>query len=195
MSYNRKDAYYHQAKKEGYKSRAAYKLMELNKKASIIKQGSSVLDCGAAPGGWCQVALKLVGKTGRVVAVDYEVITGINEPNFTFIPGNMLEQETIDKILVQGFFDVVLSDMAPKTTGVKLKDHVDSMELAGVALATAEKVLKKGGAFIVKLFDGEDRPAFLKLLQSKFSKVRSIRPDATRKNSYEIYVIASGYKG
>ncbi|MDR2870142.1 MAG: RlmE family RNA methyltransferase [Deferribacteraceae bacterium] len=200
--YNRKDSYYKKAKKEGYKSRAAYKLLELSQKNQLIKKGHRVLDLGAAPGGWSQVALNLVGANGLVLAVDYAAIEGINAPNFVFIHGDMTAPDTIAAILAHaekpaestnGGFDVVLSDMAPKTTGIKLKDHADSIELAQLAAKTAASTLKAGGTFIVKLFDGEDRVQYVKDLQAQYKSVRTIRPDATRKSSYEMYVIATGF--
>ena len=196
MAYNRKDAYYHKAKKEGYKSRAAYKLMELAQKQGLIKKVHKVLDLGAAPGGWSQVALQLIGKGGKVVAVDYAEITGINDPNFIFIQGDMTEPETLASLLAhaEGRFDIVLSDMAPKTSGVKLKDHVDCMDLARLAMTVANDTLKPGGTFIVKIFDGEERDEYVKkMLQPRFTKVRTLRPDATRKTSYEMNVVATGF--
>ena len=192
--YDRKDSYYLKAKKEGYKSRAAYKLLELSRKYKLVRKGYKILDLGAAPGGWSQVALELAGADGFVAAADLEEITGINEPNFTFIHGNMLLPAVADKLtsLAFGGYDLVLSDMAPKTTGIKIKDHMDSMELAQTASNMADKALKKGGAFLVKLFDGEDRSVFVKGLEKKYKQVRAIRPDATRKNSFEMYIIALG---
>ncbi len=192
--YNRKDSYYLKAKKEGYKSRAAYKLLELNQKYRLVRKGQKVLDLGAAPGGWCQVALELVGAAGSVTAIDLEEIAGINNPNFTFIHGNMLDQSVADRMaeLTPGGYDLILSDMAPKTTGIKIKDHADSMELVRMASLMADRSLKKGGSFLFKVFDGEDRPAFVKELEKKYKQVRAIRPDATRKNSFEMYVVATG---
>lgn len=197
MAYKRKDSYYFKAKSEGYKSRAAYKLLELNKKHNFIKKGFKVLDCGAAPGGWSQVSLQLTGKSGFVAAVDYEAVEGINEINFKFIQGDMKDEETINALLAltDNKYDTVLSDMAPKTTGIKLKDHADSVELAVLAFNFAKKVLKPGGCFVTKIFDGEDRQDYVKSLQADFKQVKTARPDATRKESYEMYVIASGYKG
>ena len=195
--YIHKDAYYKKAKEEGYKSRAAYKLIELNKKFNIIKKGNRVLDCGAAPGGWSQVALSLVGANGFVLACDLEKIEGIKAPNFTFIHGNMLEEQIIKELTAfspEGF-NVVLSDMAPKTSGIKVKDHAESLELATVALDTARKTLKEGGSFLVKLFDGEDRPAYVKAVEKYFRKVKMLRPDATRKASFEVYIFACGFLG
>ena len=192
--YNRKDSYYLKAKKEGYKSRAAYKLLELNQRYKFIRKGGTVLDLGAAPGGWSQVVLEFVGADGFVAAVDQEEIVGINAPNFIFIQGNIQESAVADKLitLAPEGYDLVISDMAPKTTGIKIKDHTDSMALAQIAAVMADKTLKKGGVFLVKLFDGEDRPAFVTGLGAKFKQVRAIRPDATRKNSYETYIVALG---
>jgi 23S rRNA (uridine2552-2'-O)-methyltransferase len=195
--YNRKDSFYRKAKAEGYKSRAAYKLKELLSKNKLIKKNAYVLDCGAAPGGWSQVALEALGTSGLVVACDLEKITGVVAPNFTFIHGDMREEAKLEEIraLAPSGFDLVMSDMAPKTTGIRLKDQTDSIELAKVALDMAHSCLKAGGGFLVKLFDGPDRQDYIKLLQSAFTSVKIIRPEATRKSSYEIYIIAMGYKG
>lgn len=192
--YNRKDSYYLKAKQEGYKSRAAYKLLELNQKYKLISKNYCVLDCGAAPGGWSQVALKLVGAKGCVVAVDYAEITGINANNFTFIKGNINDEKTVNALMTccDGY-DIVLSDMAPKTTGIKIKDHIDSLELVKTAFSLAERTLKPNGTFLAKLFDGEEREHYIKSLKKVFNSVKIIRPDSTRKSSYEIYIIASGY--
>lgn len=193
--YNRKDSYYHKAKQEGYKSRAAYKLLELNKKYRIIKKGDKVLDCGGAPGGWSQVALGLVGSSGLVVASDLVKIEGISAHNFVFIEGNMLESEVGEKLnlISEDGYNAVLSDMAPKTTGIKVKDHAGSIELADVALKMAIKSLKQGGNFLVKLFDGEERDDYVKKVRSRFKNVKTIRPDATRKSSFEMYIFAAGF--
>ncbi|MDR0454323.1 MAG: RlmE family RNA methyltransferase [Deferribacteraceae bacterium] len=190
--YSRKDSYYLKAKKEGYKSRAAYKLLELNQKYKFIRKDYKALDLGAAPGGWSQVALELVGTGGSVTAVDMEEIVGINASNFTFIHGNMLDSVIADKLETNasGGYDIIISDMAPKTSGIRIKDHADSIKLAQTAATMADKMLKKGGAFLVKLFDGEDRPAFVDELRKKYKNIHQTRPDATRKNSFEMYIVA-----
>ncbi|MDR2883746.1 MAG: RlmE family RNA methyltransferase, partial [Deferribacteraceae bacterium] len=174
--YNRKDSYYYKAKQEGYKSRAAYKIIELNQKYKLIRKGDNILDCGAAPGGWSQVALNLVGQAGRVVAVDYAEIMGINNPNFTFIQGDMKDEKIIEAVHALGVYDTILTDMAPKTTGIKVKDHVDSLELVQIAFGLAERSLKPGGSFVAKIFDGEDRQAYIKQLEKRFKEVRTSRP-------------------
>lgn len=193
--YNRKDSYYHKAKQEGYKSRAAYKLLELNQKYKIIKKSDKVLDCGAAPGGWSQVALNLVGGSGLVAACDLVKIEGISAPNFIFMEGDMLEAEVGEKLgtLAKEGYNVVLSDMAPKTTGIKVKDHSGSIELARIALKMAVGNLKSGGNFLVKVFDGEERDAYVKEVRKHFKIIKTIRPDATRKSSFEMYVLATGF--
>ncbi|MGA1845575.1 RlmE family RNA methyltransferase [Deferribacter abyssi] len=194
--YKRKDAYYKKAKKEGFKSRAAYKLIEINNKYQLIKKGDVVLDAGCAPGGWSQAVLTIVGNKGLVVGVDILPVEGITFHNFHFIQGNLLDAETLDKVLdISRNFDTVISDAAPNTTGQKITDHVNSLELVKTILSFAEKVLKKGGNFLFKLFDGEDRDEFIKLLKTKFSTIKIIRPDATRKSSFEIYIVCKGYKG
>ncbi|KAA0258948.1 RlmE family RNA methyltransferase [Deferribacter autotrophicus] len=194
--YKRKDAYYKKAKKEGFKSRAAYKLIEINNKYQLIKKGDVVLDAGCAPGGWSQAVLTIVGKKGLVVGIDILPVEGITFHNFHFIQGNLLDAETLNKVLdISRNFDTVISDAAPNTTGQKITDHVNSLELVKTILSFAEKVLKKGGNFLFKLFDGEDRDEFIKLLKTKFSTIKIIRPDATRKSSFEIYVVCKGYKG
>jgi 23S rRNA (uridine2552-2'-O)-methyltransferase len=191
--YNRKDSYYLKAKQEGYKSRAAYKLIELNQKYKLIRKGDIVLDCGAAPGGWSQVALNMVGSGGKVVAVDYAEIVGINDPNFTFIQGDMKNPDIIAQVQSIGMYHTILTDMAPKTTGIKLKDHADSLELVQIAFSLADVCLKPSGNFLAKIFDGEDRPAYVKQLQKRFKEVRTIRPDSTRKSSFEMYIVGRGF--
>jgi 23S rRNA (uridine2552-2'-O)-methyltransferase len=193
--YNRKDSYYKKAKSEGYKSRAAYKLMELNKKYSLIKKGYNVLDVGAAPGGWCQVSLELVGDKGKVVGVDLLDIDGIENKNFYFIKGDLKNKNTLDKVLnFCNKFDTIISDAAPNTSGQKFADHLRSMELVELIFDFTIKVLKPNGNFLFKLFDGADRENFIKKLKQNFSMVKIFKPDSTRKNSFEIYIICKGFK-
>lgn len=194
--YNRKDSYYKKAKDEGYKSRAAYKLIELNKKYNIIRSGNRVLDCGAAPGGWSQVALKLTGPAGLVAAVDLEAITGINDKNFIFFQGDMTSAEMFDKVsqVAPGGYEAIISDMAPKTTGIRVRDHLGSAELVEKVMSLCPALLKQGGSMLVKLFDGEEREGIVKNMRGMFNQVKLIRPDATRKSSFEMYIICTGYK-
>ena len=192
--YNRKDSYYKKAKTEGYKSRAAYKLMEINKKYKLYSRKSYVLDAGAAPGGWSQVLLETV-KNGKVIGVDLLDVTGVNAPNFKFIKGDLTEQETLDQVLEEAYaFDCVVSDAAPNTSGQKLLDHVNSVELVEIIYEFTKKVLKKGGNFVFKLFEGEDREKLVGKIRREFDMVKIYTPDATRKNSFEIYVVCKGFK-
>lgn len=192
--YNRKDSYYKKAKQEGYKSRAAYKLKELNGRFGIIKKGYRVLDCGAAPGGWSQVALEITGESGKVVGVDLDEITGINNKNFIGITGDFTDNATLEKVLaVSPVYDAVISDIAPHTTGIREADHINSLELVSFVCDFAEKVLKQGGCLVFKLFEGEGRRALTDGLKKKFKDVKIVRPEATRSGSVEIYIAASGY--
>lgn len=189
--YNRKDTYYYKAKKEGYKSRAAYKLKELNSKYKILKHGMKVLDCGASPGGWSQVALEIVGGKGLVVGVDLDEITGINNKNFISIQGDFTLDETLEKVLsISSVYDTVISDIAPHTIGIKDADHTNSLELVEKVYKFTMQTLKKGGSFLFKLFEGEGRKDLVSRLKKDFKEVRIIKPEATRQGSMEIYIAA-----
>lgn len=193
--YNRKDSYYKLAKKEGYKSRAAYKLKEMNKKYNLYGRKSYVLDAGCAPGGWSQVALETV-KNGRVVGVDLIEVRGVNDPNFFFIQGDLTQDETVEEIKKYAYaFDCVISDAAPNTAGQRLLDHVNSVELVGIIFELTKKMLKVGGNFCFKLFEGEDRDKLVKSIRPYFDMVKMYVPDATRKSSFEMYIVCKGFKG
>jgi 23S rRNA (uridine2552-2'-O)-methyltransferase len=192
--YNRKDSYYKKAKKDGYSSRAAYKLKEINGKYSLIKKGDTVLDAGCAPGGWLEVLSEIVGKGGKVVGVDLLDVKNIKAQNISFIKGDLRDTNIIEKILEFQPFDAVVSDAAPNTTGQKIVDHLNSLELVKTVFDVVKKSLKSGGNFLFKLFDGEDREEFIGELKKYFSSIKIIRPDATRKSSFEIYVILKGFK-
>ncbi len=185
--YNRKDSYYKKAKQEGYKSRAAYKLKELNTKYKIIKNGYKVLDCGAAPGGWSQVALEIVSDKGFVVGVDLNPITGINNKNFISIATDEILNQVLN---VCPLYDAVISDIAPHTIGIRDADHTNSLELVEKVYDFTIKTLKKGGSFLFKLFEGEGRKGLVERLKKDFKDVRIIKPDATRQGSMEIYIAA-----
>ncbi|MCX8084028.1 MAG: RlmE family RNA methyltransferase [Calditerrivibrio sp.] len=193
--YIRKDSYYKKAKQEGYRSRASYKLKELNEKYKVIKKGDKVLDVGAAPGGWSQVVLELIGEKGCVVGVDMLDMELITDKRFTFIKGDILDEVTFEKITsITDEFDTVISDVAPNTTGQKFVDHVNSVNLVKTVVSFSKRVLKRDGNLLFKLFDGEEREGLIKGLKSCFADVKIIRPDATRKNSFEIYVICKGFR-
>lgn len=190
-----KDEYVKKAQAEGYPSRAAYKLLELQKKDNFIKPGMKVLDLGAAPGGWSYVLRDIVGEKGKIIAVDIlemDEVVGVD-----FILGDFREQETLDKILetVQGArFELVISDMAPNISGVKSVDQPRSMYLLELAFDCAQKVLRPGGTFLVKVFQGEGVDAYIKELRKHFTIVRSRKPKASRARSSEIYVLATGFR-
>ena len=192
----RKDSYYKRAKSEGYKSRAAYKLMELNKKYSLIKKGDAILDAGAAPGGWTQVALELVGKKGKVVGIDLLDVDGIENQNFNFIKGDLTEKDTLELALSYcSRYDVVISDAAPNTSGQKFADHIRSVELVTIVYDFAVKILKPNGNFLFKLFDGQEKQSLMVDLKKNFKMVKIVKPDSTRKTSFEIYIVCKGFKG
>jgi 23S rRNA (uridine2552-2'-O)-methyltransferase len=192
MAYNKKDHYHRKAKEEGFLARSAYKLQEIQKKFKLLKNGSKVLDLGCAPGAWVQVALPMVGDKGCVVGVDLEKIeaTTLSHPRFRFIHGDAFK--LTPESIPEAPFDCVLSDMAPKTSGVKVRDQARSAELCLHALAVARESLRPGGSLVVKLFEGEDAEAVRKEIATSFEQLRLFRPDSTRVASSEIYLIATG---
>ena len=190
---NRKDHYFKKAKEEGFRARSAYKLFELNKKHNIIKRNDKILDLGCSPGSWSQVALKLVGNKGLVLGIDILPVKEL--PGIKFLEADITAKETI--FMIKTFssqFDVIMSDMAPKTTGIKDLDHIKSIYLNEKALDLAEEVLKNRGNFICKVFQGEEFPNFLKKVKEKFEFTKSFKPESSRKESKEIYIIAKGFK-
>ena len=191
-----RDQYVTKAQKLGYRSRACFKLIELNEKNNLIKPASKVIDLGAAPGGWSQVAAELVGKKGRVVASDILEIDAISDVQF--IQGDFTEQECYDEIINaidNSRFDLVLSDMAPNMSGIRAVDQAKSMYLAELALDMACQTLTPGGSFVTKLFHGEGFDAYVKAVKARFTQVNSRKPDASRPRSREIYLVAKGFRG
>jgi len=194
VSEKKKEHYYKKAKKKGYRARSAYKLLQINEKHHVISQGDTVIDLGCAPGGWSQVALEIVGEKGTVIAVDIartEPIDGI-----TFIRGDAAKEETKKKILEAAEdVDVVISDMSPNITGHYSMDHARSVDLAEIALELASGTLRRGGNFVVKVFQGDMFKAYFDDVKSKFRFVKGHSPAASRKSSSEIYIVAKGYLG
>lgn len=190
MAYNKKDHYHRKAKEEGFLARSAYKLQEIQKKFKLLKNGSRVLDLGCAPGAWVQVALPLVGERGCVVGVDLEKIepSTLSNPRFRFIHGDAFKLKPED--IPEAPFDVVLSDMAPKTSGVKVRDQALSADLCLHALAVAQTSLRPGGSLVVKLFEGEDAQMVRGKIAERFQELKLFRPESTRTASAEIYLIA-----
>ena len=189
------DEFVKKAQKEGYRSRAVYKLLEIVKKKAIIRNGDKVLDLGAAPGGWSQVAAKLVGSQGKVIASDIlpiELIDGVD-----FLQGDFTEQSVYDDLLVMtdgAKVDVVLSDMAPNMSGQLSVDQPKSMYLAELAIEMAIKTLNPGGSFVVKVFQGDGFDVFVQNAKKAFKKVSVIKPKASRPRSKEVYLLASQLK-
>ncbi|MDP7553133.1 MAG: 23S rRNA (uridine(2552)-2'-O)-methyltransferase RlmE [Candidatus Thioglobus sp.] len=195
MSEHLNDEFVKKAQKEGYRSRAAYKLLEINGKDQIIKTGFKVLDLGAAPGGWSQVAIKIVGKTGQVIATDILPVESIT--NVYFLQGDFTEEGIYEKLLSltkEQKINVVLSDMAPNMSGQISIDQPKSMYLAELALDMATKVLSQNGHFVVKVFQGEGFDTFIQNARKNFKKVVIRKPKASRPRSKEVYLIASQLK-
>ncbi len=190
-SEKKKEHYYKEAKKRGYRARSAFKLQQLQRKFSLISQGNVVLDLGAAPGGWSQVASVLTGKTGTVIGVDPLPIAPFE--GVTFLQGDITKEETMDaleQLLNDTPVDVVLSDMAPDISGNYSVDQARSIWLCQQALAASHRFLKPGGHFLCKLFQGEDTANFLKTVKRQFKTVKTSSPPASRKSSSEVYLIA-----
>jgi 23S rRNA (uridine2552-2'-O)-methyltransferase len=192
--YKRKDHLYQKAKDEGYRSRAAYKLKEIQAAYKIIQNGSRVLDVGAWPGGWVQVALGYVGECGSVTGIDLAELEPIDDPRVHLIHGDARDLETLlpDPTLK---FDCVISDMSPKLTGIREADQAGIVACAELALYVAERFLKKGGNLVVKVFKGNEVDAFVKSARPMFNKLVRSELDATRNTSNEFYVIGLGFKG
>jgi 23S rRNA (uridine2552-2'-O)-methyltransferase len=188
------DPYVKAAKAAGWRSRAAFKLIELDDRFRLITPGCRVLDLGAAPGGWTQVALHRGGPGARVVGLDLLEMEPI--PGATLLRGDFQEEaaEQAVRAALDGPADLVLSDMAPNTTGHAATDHLRIMALAELALDLAVKVLKPGGAFVAKLFQGGAERAMLARLRRHFAQVRHAKPPASRKESAETYVVATGFR-
>jgi 23S rRNA (uridine2552-2'-O)-methyltransferase len=190
-----KDPYVKEAKAKGYRSRAAFKLVELDQKLHLLKSGARVLDLGAAPGGWSQVAAKKVGPAGAVVAIDIlpvEPIAGV-----TIFHGDATDPAFEPKLreALGGPADLVLSDMAASTTGHRATDHLRTLALFEAALDIAEAMLKPGGAFVGKVFRGGAANEVLARIKQRFREVKHVKPPASRAESVELYLVAKGFKG
>lgn len=190
------DPYVQKAKAEGYRSRAAYKLLELDKKERLLAPGRLVVDLGAAPGSWSQVAAAKLGARGRVVAVDILPMEPL--PGVHFIQGDFREQEVLDALLLalgRSKADLVISDLAPNISGIAVSDQARAMHLAELALEFARQCLKPGGALVVKVFQGAGFTEFLGVMRKAFATVGSRKPEASRGRSSEMYLLGKGLKG
>lgn len=190
------DPYVKKAQADGYRSRASYKLIEINEKDNIIRPNSTVMDLGSAPGGWSQIIAPMVGDNGRVIASDILPMDGI--PGVSFLQGDFTEAvvyEEILKMLGDEMVDTVVSDMAPNMSGVNTTDQYASMYLVELALDMARNVLKPNGAFCAKVFQGVGYEEYVKDVRSSFKQVIVRKPAASRPRSREVYLVAKGFKG
>ena len=189
------DEFVKRAQREGFRSRAVYKLDEIQQRDHIIRPGMTIVDLGAAPGGWSQYALGLIGRKGRIVAMDILPMDPL--PGVEFVEGDFHDDTVLEQLLqaVQGQpIDLVMSDIAPNITGVDVVDQPRAMYLAELAVDFADKVLRPGGDLLVKLFQGEGFDAMLRDLRSRYEKVVIRKPKASRSRSREVYALARGRK-
>ena len=192
----KKDPYYKRAKEEEYRSRASYKLKQLDKKFKIIKQDNTVVDLGAAPGGWSQVALEKVGEEGIVVGVDLNRIKALPDENYYRIRGDFTTKEVQDKIIrvIGGKAKVVMSDASPELCGIKNLDQLRSIDLTNTVIGIADNILEQKGNLVMKVFQGPEYKNMLDDLKKKFRQVKTTKPPSSRKKSSEMYVVGLGYK-
>ncbi len=191
-----KDHYWKQAKQKGYRSRAAYKLIEIQKRFKIFKKGDYVLDLGCAPGGWIQVIAPQVGTTGKVVGLDRLSVKAFSFPQVSLVKGDIADVELQERIrnIFSGPVRVVTSDLSPDLTGIHFQDHCRSCELVRIAFIFSQGLLDPGGIFLAKIFQGEDLEAVVQQLKSSFQQVKRVVPTASRKASAEIYLLAKGFR-
>jgi 23S rRNA (uridine2552-2'-O)-methyltransferase len=189
-----RDRYYRQAKRENYRSRAVYKLKQIDYQFDLIRPGDVIVDLGASPGGWSQVAAELGGPTSKIFALDIDRMTPI--PGVTFIRGDIRNEEVIRRLLetVPEGADVVISDMSPDISGNYPYDHARSVELCEHALNFAKKVLKPGGNFVVKMFSGDMSKGFVRNVHDNFEEAHVHHPKASRPTSSEVYIVGLGYR-
>jgi len=191
-----KDQYVLKSQQDGYRSRAAYKLLQIQEKDKIIKPGMNVVDLGAAPGGWSQVVRQFVGAKGKVVALDILPMDQLAQVDFVL--GDFQEESVLNELLTvvnNEPIDLVISDMAPNITGVKAVDQPKSIYLLELAMDLASQVLKPGGTLLMKVFQGEGFQPLLAELRQQYQKVITRKPDASRSRSSEVYLLAKGFKG
>jgi 23S rRNA (uridine2552-2'-O)-methyltransferase len=194
MSYQPHDAYYKKAKREGYRSRAAYKLIELQQRFRLLKPGDCVVDLGAAPGGWLQVAVNYLGAKGKIIGVDLQPIDPFRTRTITLVQGDITDSGVQQEIteLLGGLADCVLSDLAPRLSGIRDADTARCLELNQTALRVAARLLRPGGTLLVKSFVNPELQSFTSELKNHFSSVQRTRPEATRQASSELYFFATG---
>jgi 23S rRNA (uridine2552-2'-O)-methyltransferase len=192
----KREYYYRKAKEENLRSRAAYKLLQAAKKYKFIKDGQVVVDLGAAPGGWTQASRKLVGSSGFVLAVDLKLIKPFDSPNVRAIIGDVTEPQTVQNILefLPQSVDIVIADVSPNISGIWELDHVRQIDLARQSLRIATSILRSGGNFFVKVFQGSTLNDFVEETKQYFSFVKLVKPKASRAKSAELYVLGMNFK-
>ena len=196
LSRHLSDPFVKQAQKDGYRSRSAYKLIELNGSDHLLRPGMRVMDLGSTPGGWSQVAGRLIGGKGRILATDILPMDSL--PNVDFIQGDFTDEAIVQQLLDWldgGKFDLIMSDIAPNLSGISIADQAKSIYFLELALDTVRKTLKPGATFAAKMFQGSGSDQYLKELRTHFSKVSIRKPAASRKESREVYLVAKGFKG
>lgn len=196
-NYNRKDSFYKRAKDEGHRSRAVYKLEEIDRKHKLLKDGMSVLDLGCWPGGWLEHSAKRVGVRGSVIGIDLVDTEPLPFSNVRTLQGDIADSSTTERALEMngGQFDVVLSDMSPKLTGIREVDDAASVGLAEKAIYVAGSTLRHGGTIVIKVFKGAGTDTFVKTIRPMFNKLVRMELDSTRKSSNEFYLIGLGFSG
>jgi len=190
------DHFSRKARQEGYPARSVYKLEEIDQKYRLLKAGQKVLDLGCAPGSWTLYAAAKVGPRGRVIGLDLQPISSAFPPQVKIWQADLLADESLGLVLAEAPFDLVLSDMAPKTMGRREVDQARSLELCQIAWNWAEKMLLPGGHFLFKIFQSQEGENYIKeSLQKNFSKIIRLKPKATRSQSLEMFVLGQGFKG
>jgi 23S rRNA (uridine2552-2'-O)-methyltransferase len=197
VTYRRKDPLYRKAKAEGFRARSAYKLAELDARYGLLRAGDRVVDLGAWPGGWLQIAVQKVGPTGRLVGIDVVAIEPLAYPNLSTIVGDVRNPDDLRSIRdrLDGAADVVLSDIAPKLTGIRDVDEARCGELDDAVLKACELLLRPGGRLLAKIFMTSRYEATIRRLREGFRTVRTTRADSSRRHSSELYVVGDDYRG
>jgi 23S rRNA (uridine2552-2'-O)-methyltransferase len=191
----KKEHFYKEAKRVGYRARSAFKLKQIQRRFHLIEKDNTIIDLGAAPGGWSQVAKELVGKHGTIIGADLSSIKPLDD--VVFLQGDITAPETIERIIqtMKGKkADVVLSDMSPDISGNYSVDQARSAWLCDTALRIAAQILRPGGHFLCKIFEGEDTRSFLEKVKTQFMVVKTFSPEASRKSSSEVYIVAKSFK-
>ncbi len=194
--YQRKDSFHQRAKREGYRSRAVYKLDEIQERHGLLRPGQRVVDLGCWPGGWLQVAARCVGSTGRVVGIDRTPVEPLHLDRVVTLEADLTDPELAERILeaLGGAADVVLSDAAPKLTGIRAADRAREEELLGAIERLLPRILKRGGDLLLKVLESPEAQEVMQRIRVRFDRARSIRPAASRKGTSERYLLARGYR-